>query len=367
MYILPALLLVMIWLWPSIWARVVKPRIHVELTVERKQVSRGEEVPVTVRISNRSWLPCPYARLSIELPSGLSAHPDRAEGVLWCETYLFLRQEIELKLACYGRQRGVQSIRTVSLHLNDGLGLRDLILLFDTAIDVFVVPGLLPMSEVKVPIQNFLGRYEVVRWLHPDEAMLRGIREYRRGDALKHIAWQATAKSGKWMTKEFSSSTETSVRLVLNAQLFEPHWIGTTVEEFDALCDLVCTWAYGLQALGARLTFFSNCTISRDPRRQLHGEQRAEGIRSLLGRAHPYANGPFEQVLQFLLQKRDDTSPIIIFSSFLTPTQIRQIAYLAKSGCDMTLVCGPNSTGQHSLSGLVHVVSNLRKERAVGE
>jgi hypothetical protein len=169
------------------------------------------------------------------------------------------------------------------------------------------------------------------------------------------------------MTKEFSSSSETTVRLVLNAQLFDPHWMGTTAEEFDALCELVSTWAYGLQAFGTRLEFISNCTISRDPRRQVHGEQRAEGIRSLLGRAHPYANGPFDHVLQLLIKERRTSSPIILFASFMTPAQVRQIAYLARNGCDITLVCGPAWTGHHSLRGLVRVVQNPRKERAVSE
>ncbi|MCL6445077.1 MAG: DUF58 domain-containing protein [Alicyclobacillus sp.] len=340
MYLLPLALLVLVWVWPHVWFKVVRGRLSVEVEIPRRQVEPNKGFSVLIRVRNRAWLPCPFVKVNVELPPGLSAQPADRTPLLTFHTFLMLRQQLQVELPCYGMERGVQRIRHVVLHVNDGLGLKPLFLAQDIEAEVVVLPGFAPVQPKTMPMKDITGKLEVVRWLHPDESLLRGIRQYRSGDPFKHIAWQASARTGSWMTKQFSASTEATVCLLVNAQLFDPHWIGTHQARFNYLCDLATTWSHWLAERGFRLQFLCNATMPRDPRRQWHGIQSPVGMRLLLGRAMPYTNASLDHLLRLLPTLITAATPLLLFTSFITPGQWRLLESLARDGREIIVIGG---------------------------
>lgn len=330
------------WLWPNIWYRVVRQRISVHLTLSHRNVAADTAVYLECEVLNRSPLPCPAVEVVIELPEGLSAQPDSDEPRLRLRTYLLPRQSVRLRTQFYARSRGFKAFRKpVLLYLNEGFGLTTFFQSHDVQAEIVVLPGFAKDPLQTPAVKSLTGNLEVFRWLYPDESRFRGVRSYQYGDSPKHIAWRASAATGQWMVKQYSSSTEPTVHLLLNAQFYEPYWNGTHSQEFEALCSLAAAYAAELESRGFRISFISNALIPKDPLRQFHGRQSAMGIRLLLGRAEAYANADFGELWRRFQGIADRNSPVLVFASHLTSQQTAMLSNQA-SGLEVSLVPGPN-------------------------
>lgn len=330
------------WFWPKFWYKVVKDKISVNLKLSRRYAPAGTAAALECELLNRSWLPCPSIEVVVELPEGLSKYLDHEETRLRFRTYLLPRQAVRLRAQFYTKSRGFKVFRKpVLLHLNEGLGLTTFIQSHEAAAEMVVLPAFIDDVMQTPKTQSITGNLEVFRWLHPDETLYRGVRSYQFGDAPKHISWRASAATGQWMVKQYMSSTEPTVSLLLNAQFFEPYWNGTRRDEFEALCSLAVTYAAQLESKGYRITFVSNALIPRDPLRQFHGQQSAMGIRLLLGRADPYANVDFGVLWRRFRVNANQHSPVLVITSHLTTLQQGMILDRS-SGLEVFLIPGPN-------------------------
>lgn len=335
-----------IWAWPALWLRAVRAKVLADIAIDRREIAFGEACVVHIALRNLSWLPVPVADLLIQLPEGLSAKKGETVRNVRRTTFLWMRQEARFSVTCYGVARGVHRILTgdVQLRVHEGFGLQSTPIPIEVETEVAVWPATAEGASMADPAET-LGQIEQFRWLHLDETLLRGIRPYAPGDAYKHLAWHASARSGTWMTKEFAASTDRTVTLALNAQFFDPYWNGTRHSEFDRLCEMVCAWASQLERRGFMLHLAANALVTRDGRRQWHGQQTSTGISSLLSRAVAAANGPFEDVLHRLRTTASGTSPVLVFTAMLTARQIHTIAELARSGRMVVVAPSPGADG----------------------
>ncbi|OFW80226.1 MAG: hypothetical protein A2201_02670 [Alicyclobacillus sp. RIFOXYA1_FULL_53_8] len=358
-------LVAMAWLWPRLWYRFVNQRVTVHLTLSHRYAELGTAVTLECEVKNQAWLPCPSVEVVIDLPDGLSAHPGKRTGSLRFRTYLLPRQSVRLRTKCYAQARGLQQFRLPAmLSLNEGFGLRTFFHSQDVVAEIVVLPAYVDDHAASPAAKALNGSLELFRWLHPDESLFRGVRPYQYGDPIKHMAWRASATTGQWMVKQYSSSTETTVYLVLNAQLFDIHWYGTRKDEFDALASLAATYARWFESRGFRLQFVANALIPRDPLRQFHGPQSAMGIRLLLGRAEAYANSDFSDLWRRLRATANPHSHVVVFASHFTPAQLAMIRQ-PRMGLDVTVVPGPTATFRNGSQGPAGVhADHTRKEGA---
>jgi hypothetical protein len=370
---IPVFLVLIIWTWPELWIRLVENRLDVEVDVLRRHVKQHERIPLLVKIRNRSWLPCPFVECSLTLPEGLgtmqtSECAQREErDTLRVRTFLLPRQEVVIEIDCFGLQRGPCKITEVSVRVNEGFGLRSLYLHPSVDKTVYVLPNLYELSNQKVPMQDVLGQIEIMRWLFPDETLLRGIREYQRGDAYKHIAWSASARAGKWMTKQFSSATDVRILLVMNAQHSETYWEKAPRIRFDHLCNLTVAIAWQLTAQGFTVEFGSNAVFEGYPKTQWFGVQSAESIQILLGKAHPFANCPLEHILESLYGKALSQHVLILVTDLLTETYTSLLQGLAQRFGHVAVISGSfdlvRPFGISNLTFQTFPVWEIREER----
>ncbi len=382
--VMPVLLLMLVWGWPWLWTRLIRDRIDLNVESLPTEVESGQTIPVRILIRNRSWVPCPFVEILLDLPEGLSwqSIPEgteykvgtielttrslRGDG-LRLRTFLLPRQEVTMTARCYGITRGLKSFSTAhaSIHLNEGLGLQSLFLSRPVRGEVAVLPSLLSMGAGEAQWQDLLGDLVIHRWLFPDESLLRGIRLHQPQDRHRDIAWQAVARTGQWMTKEYDSSTEPRVVFILNAQFFDPHWWGTHTTELDTLCGLVSGLAQLFERQGASILFAANCVIPRDPLRLWHGRQTATSIRSLLGRAYAVANGPLDLVLHEVERHIPGQPPVYLFSSHFIPKQWETLARWSASGRHVTVISGPQPNWQQVPISGVKVVQPVSQAKLI--
>jgi uncharacterized protein (DUF58 family) len=314
------ILLLLVWLWPNIWFLFVQTRLDVKVRVLSRLVEVGELFGFECTVTNRGWMPCPNLEILVSLPDGVIAAGTVEQHVLRLQTHLGGRQTVVIRGRLQGVRRGVQSFakHPIQIVLNEGFGLRSLSISREVADQVVVLPTFVDLRKHSIRLEEISGKLEVFRWLHPDESLLRGIRPYQRGDAFKHIAWGPSASMGEWMVKQYASSTDANVVLVLNAQFHEQYWYGTNRLLFDELASQAATLAYFLRAQGFALHLASNAIVTGYPLKSFHGRQTAAGIRTLLGEMQPYANSDFAALWSGVSRKLPDNGKVIVLTGFLT-------------------------------------------------
>jgi uncharacterized protein (DUF58 family) len=322
---------------PAFWRRCVDGRVHVSAEFTSDTVNIGTAVPVRITIANESWLPCPMIHGVLQLSKGLSSRQGNGEYLAFT-LFLWMKQKIEMKQVVYGETRGPKQIVSVSLEMNEGLGLQNLTITESVNAPLFILPELLDMHDAGIVLKEINGSRDVFRWLFPDETRFKGIRPYQNRDPMKYIHWRATAKSGSLMSKQFIASIEGKTVFVLDAQFVEPFWAGASFEAFDELCSVVATWAYVLEKKGLRLSLITNGTLVRKPGKQWYGMQSAAGIHRILSRLLPYVNSPFDRLLETVRRETHANDVLIVVTRFLTARQKWLLRRLQADGRDVVLV-----------------------------
>lgn len=332
MLYVPVILALVVWLWPRIWFRVVANKIGVGVGISDRTVEIGESIVISVTVHNRSWLPCPSVSLSLELPPGLSSVEGTKSYSVTHSTFLLMHQSITFDVQCYGWQRGLQELRNrdVILRMNEGFGLRELFIRREVSGSIVVLPRRVRAADDLRAMRELNGDLERVRWLLPDEALLRGIRNYGADDAFKHIAWQATARTGALMVKQFSSSSDVSAGIVLSAQFVDPHWFGTKVHVFDELCAFVAAFAREAEKTRIPMFFASNAIYPGESRRQWHGRLASSAIKHRVGAMLPYTNGDLADLVKHTVHNLPQDAPIVLFTAFLTNEHAQVLTRVAQ-------------------------------------
>jgi len=337
-------LLLGIWVLPRLWLALIRNKITVDVKFSPTYVTVGEKVEVFCLLRNRSWLPCPFLELGVELPEGLSLMLERDDRYLRYVTFVQAHQELEFHAVCFARKRGYQPLyhHPVVVKMNEGLGLTLLMLSKAQQNSMTVMPERTVENVNWFQLQEISGRIEQFHWLQPDETLIRGIREYHPGDPFKYIAWQASASEGQWMVKQFSASTEAVVCLLLNAQMFQEYWSGTRHEEFDRLCEMVQAYAFELENRGYRLEFCTNAILNSNPTAHFFSNQTARSIGALLGELKPYAALDFMDLWKGYVRTAPAHETFVTFTSYWESSWDLALAEEQRLGRHVERVFGPD-------------------------
>ncbi len=322
---------------PNIWRRVVDGNVHISIQFHLESANIGEAVPVDITIVNNSWLPCPMVHGILKLSKGLSTGQSRGKYLAFT-VFLWMKQQVTMTRIVYGLRRGPQQIVSVSVEMNEGLGIQPFFFTESLNVPLFILPNLIKSNDIRNATKEITGNIEIERWLYPDESLFKGVRPYQNRDPLKHIDWKATAKVGNLMTKQFNGATEGRIVLVLNAQFTEPFWAGTSFDKFDDLCSVVATYAFFAERNRIQLSLFANSTFPMHPKKQWYGIQSAAGMRRTLSRMLPYANSPFERLLETVQRATKPSDKIIVVTDFLTSKQKQALLRLQSDGRCLLLV-----------------------------
>ena len=197
-------------------------------------VHRGAPFGVTVRIENhRRILPAVSVRLEYVDKPGESAGyvlaiPPRKAAVL------------RLK-ECFER-RGVFRLGGMDLVSSFPFGLIEARKRIEQGPEVVVYPRILPARTAMVERSAVAG--VVTRRSHGDGDEFFSLRDYVRGDDLRHAAWRPSARLGKLLMKEFALETSRSVLFIMDSR-YRPDLDGF-VEDFEEAIEVAASLAVTL-------------------------------------------------------------------------------------------------------------------------
>lgn len=169
----------------------------------------GETITVHLRLTNRSVFPLPWVRLDETLPRRLDRRPPR-----WVAS-LPPGQTFETEYRLRPPRRGLYRIGRVGLEVGDWFGLWRRGGYVDIPLWLTVFPR--PLEAVPPPPPPRLPEGERIQPASPFRAWEpAGLREYRRGDPPRWIAWRATARRGDLVVREFPPVRDRAHLVVLD-------------------------------------------------------------------------------------------------------------------------------------------------------
>ena len=237
----------------GIWllARWSTPRSLAALRVRRQFTDHAfleERIAVSLELSNSSWFPIPWLRLTETLPLALA--PSEQFNRVYT---LRPRERVVIDYELYCTRRGYYPLGPLHLSVGDLFGFSDAAGREDAQQYLTVYPRIIPLVRLDLPSPLPHGTLSASRRLFEDPARLRGVRKYQDGDNLRRIHWKASAHADTLLVKQFSPSIslESMVLLNLNGRDYHRQRIYSASEWAIVVAASVATYLESMrQAVG---------------------------------------------------------------------------------------------------------------------
>ncbi len=249
-----------------LWNRLCFWGLTYERRLDQTRVFEGERVHLTLRLTNRKWLPLPWVRVNDQLP--LAIPPEEKPlspshlpllGYLEQRASLlgFERARWDYHIAC--NRRGYYSIGPARIKTGDLFGLFERERESGRLDRLIVYPRVDPIEDWGLPPKEPFGDTRTRQPLFEEPTRIRGLRDYRPDDAPKHIHWRATAHRAALQVKVYEPTINYDWLLFLNIATYEQAWQGVDSERAERAVRLAASlanyaaehkYAFGLVANG---------------------------------------------------------------------------------------------------------------------
>lgn len=217
-----------------LWTRWSLRRLAYERHVPEDHAFTGDRVPVALRLTNRKPLPLPWVETRDNFPEpmvadsegfGRSALGGDALSLDWrTAAGAYERVSRDLSLGCPAR--GIYRLGPVTVRSGDPFGLFSDERTDQRRTPVVVYPRTVDLGDLPLPWRRPLGESPRGLPAYEDPSRVAGIRDYRPGDGLRRIDWNATARLGKMQSRVYAPTSSQQLLICLNTQTVVPDWSG---------------------------------------------------------------------------------------------------------------------------------------------
>lgn len=323
------------WLYGYVWRKMTQDDVQVHLKINPQQsLYANDTETLQVVIENRSWLPIPYFRIWLELPTGLVLLDQKDDSnVIEYTTHLLPYQRVSIDFTLCFAERGLHRFQYLQYEYHEGLGFHIQTYESKERVEILVRPPLLQEIDMDPIYRDFLGSILVKRWDQGDPAHLIGIRSYVEGDPIRFIHWAASARTGELLVKQFQPTSETKVILGLSFQFFEKNWMGTNKKRAEYQCSWALTLIHKLCLEGIPVELYTNAEWRglgsievTSPSHSPSFDELADG----LGMLFPTANEECNDLLERIYKKIHSTTTVILLLPYMDSEIIERVNRLAE-------------------------------------
>lgn len=228
-----------------LWARYALRRVTYERIVPEDRAFVGETVAVRLRVTNRKPLPMPWVEVYDQFPEvlvtdvGNAVSGDTAEfresaalnavSLRW-RTSIGMHERVSRDIELQCPARGIYDIGPAQLQSGDAFGLYIDERLDEQRTRIIIYPRTVELPELALPSRRPFGERARGLRVYEDPSRVAGVRDYRPGDALRRIDWNATARLGKLQSRTYDPTSSQHLFVALNTQTIEPAWAGYVPE-----------------------------------------------------------------------------------------------------------------------------------------
>ena len=190
---------------------------------DRPEAFEGDQVELVEEVYNRKALPLPWFKTEITTSKWLdfaSSQSVITYNSRFVPSFFLMKsyQKVTRRWKVTCLKRGVFDIEKVVLVATDLLGQQTASRDAGVRARILVMPRPVNLEDTFVNARYLQGDQPVKNQLIPDPFYVSGVREYRPGDPMKNIHWNATAKLSKIMIRNMEYTTRQSITILLNLQ-----------------------------------------------------------------------------------------------------------------------------------------------------
>lgn len=226
-------------------------QIKAELISDVHVANKGEDIPVTIQLSNPTIFPIPYMKIYLSYRNCFSAQKLSRTLIV----PLDYRTSTSVICNLSSQYSGNLEITLDAIKLYDYAKLFSLKRKLHSEIKAAVLPGYYELQESDLLSKNTQlvesDYYSPVK-KGDDPSEVFEIREYREGDRLTRIHWKLSSKLNQLMIKEFSFPINCSILLFLNLNIPEGEEV---LPYMDAILECALSISYTLAMKGQQHYF----------------------------------------------------------------------------------------------------------------
>jgi uncharacterized protein (DUF58 family) len=248
----------------TLWSRWSLRRLHYARELSQTGAFPGDELTLTIALSNRKLLPLASLRVIEQFPQALEVLdtrtlPSGASNVHLLQRSTTMRwyEQVIWRYQLRCLRRGAYRIGPVQLLSGDPFGIHQHDEQRELFTNLLVYPQPLPLAELNLPARHPLGEARGGRLLY-DPLKVVGVREYAPGDPLRTIHWAATARTGQLQTRIYERTTSRTLALFLDLDTFEYYYEGIDPELVERMISAVATLAQRGLELGYAVGLYVN-------------------------------------------------------------------------------------------------------------
>jgi len=325
-----------------LWSTLALRRVRCDRVLSTRGLFVGEQLTLTVRLSNQKPLPLPWVDVSQLLPPRLaSALPDaesrdatlvRTASMPWYSRVTWREQ------VCAGH-RGWYVLPPVKVVSGDILGLYPRAMEQSGFDHVAVYPRIYPVRRLSIrrtdASGDLLGRVS----LQEDPTRMRGIRDYQPQDGMRRVHWKATARHRQLMVKLYEPSAVSRLVLVLVADSFDP--IGDDTP-FELAASAVASVAHYCAGHQMQFGLLSNAKLGDGSGHAGlppgGGDPQFIALLEILARATAGTALPFDVMARELHSLAASGVGLVVAAGRLQPQHVDTFTVLARSRCPMLVL-----------------------------
>jgi len=190
-----------------LWVHLANGSFVVHRALAEREHVEGDDVLLSIAIEPRGRVPVPAGELVERVGRlGEDRHALRRRGRRLAIAYLLERLP-----------RGRYVFADSRLVISDPFGLHRVEVPLDSPGALLVYPCLVPLGRLfsESGAHAFEGRRLLLR--RPTGYDLHSVREYERGESLRHVHWRTTARRGQLMVKELEDAPRDELAVLLDA------------------------------------------------------------------------------------------------------------------------------------------------------
>jgi uncharacterized protein (DUF58 family) len=315
-----------------VWNRLALEEVSYERTLSGSRAFIGEDLQMTVTLTNRKPLPLPlpWIRVQDELSDALeviegdvaaNVRPkvqtlEHSTSMAWYE-----RIRWHYKFKC--TQRGMHRIGPARLESGDPFGfLRNR---GDELVQeiITVYPKVVPLNDLGIPAARPLGDVRQGLPIYRDPARPMDLREYRLGDPMKSVDGKATARMQELQVRTYEPSSTYNVVVAVTVDTNTPYWEAYFPDDLERVVTAAAAVAsdaierqYTVGMISNDLPVMAGKPLTVPPGR---GADQMSVILTSLAAIRPYALAPMAKMLLEHSRRLPPGSTLMVCTSHMYP------------------------------------------------
>ncbi|QNU65303.1 DUF58 domain-containing protein [Ruminiclostridium herbifermentans] len=186
-------------------------RIKFIQDIEKRIIVKGESLKLIVKLYNEDFLIFPYVFVSF---FGSHSHFNAESYSQSLAITPFSKKEFVFDMEC--KYRGQYEIGISDIYIEDFLGLIRLKYKIPETKKIIVYPNIVYLSKFDIFSNSCSDSQNFSLGIVEDVNNIKDLRNYTYGDSLRRIHWKQTAKNNQLMVKNYQSTTDVNLNILLD-------------------------------------------------------------------------------------------------------------------------------------------------------